>query len=501
MPHNFDQKPSYEELENLHKNLQEKATRFVLVKQDLINTKHSLDCELSRFRAIQKFTENGLKVQTLDELTTITLESFIEAFEFELCIFLKYQDGQNTVQLIGEFGLNDPPETLQFSPNWIEQKESQILESDHAILQRWKELELFQGIICPFYDNEGGLYGLILGGNSMASHEYYEPIQDGIAPSFTVMVHQTGALWLNYKLNENIRKRNQELVQLTNAYSRFVPHQFLDLLKKKSILDVNLGDHVQMTMSVLFSDIRNFTTLSEKMPPEENFQFINTYLNLMGPIVRECNGFIDKYIGDAVMALFEDPKDAVQASVIMLQQLMVYNQTRIEQNSTPITIGIGVNTGSLMLGTIGESDRMEGTVISDAVNVAARLESMTKIYGASLLISETTIQELGLKSQYQFRKIDKVVVKGKSETFDVFEVLDGLEEEQRHLKVSTLATFQEGLHLYQSGELEQSCLLFEQCFEQNPKDKVFDVYIQRCQQYIQSGISKSWDGVTHLQTK
>jgi len=158
---------------------------------------------------------------------------------------------------------------------------------------------------------------------------------------------------------------------LTHSYGRFVPHEFLDLLDKESILKVELGDQVQKEMTILFSDIRSFTTLSEGMTPKENFQFINNYLSQMGPLVRTHHGFIDKYIGDTVMALFDkSADDAVQASIAMLRLLEDYNNAQLKEGKASIKIGIGINTGMLMLGTVGEEDRMEGTVISDSVNIA-----------------------------------------------------------------------------------------------------------------------------------
>jgi len=217
----------------------------------------------------------------------------------------------------------------------------------------------------------------------------------------------------------------QHTAALNRAYQRFVPRQFLHFLEKLSIIDVELGDQVQLEMSVLFSDIRDFTTLSEKMTPKDNFQFINAYLSRMEPAILENNGFIDKYIGDAIMALFSGSADeAVNAGLAMLQQLQLYNQERVESGETPIKIGIGINTGNLMLGTVGGQNRMDTTVISDAVNLASRVESLTKNYGVSLLITQHTYARLLNPSHYVIRPIDTVKVKGKSELVTVYEVLN-----------------------------------------------------------------------------
>lgn len=195
---------------------------------------------------------------------------------------------------------------------------------------------------------------------------------------------------------------------------------------KENVIDVKLGDQIQKEMSILFSDIRSFTELSEKMSPEENFNFLNSYLKTMTPCVLNQNGFIDKYIGDAIMALFPlSANDALKAAIEMQKQIRLFNNKRLKKNLDPISIGIGIHTGNLMLGTIGSDDRMEGTVISDAVNLASRIEGLTKQYGASILISQDTVFKIPDLDEYNFRILDRVRVKGKKDTVSVIEVIDG----------------------------------------------------------------------------
>ena len=229
------------------------------------------------------------------------------------------------------------------------------------------------------------------------------------------------------KKAETERERfTNELFQLNKAYERFVPYQFLSLLDKKNITDVQLGDQIEKEMSILFADIRGFTSMSERMTPRDNFAFINAYLSSLEPAIEEYYGFIDKYIGDAIMALFPtNADDAVQAAVAMQKRLAEYNLTRGSPERPVIKIGIGIHTGRLMLGTVGCQNRMDGTVISDAVNLASRIEDMTKIYGATLLITEETYSHLNNASQYAIRGIDRVKVRGKTAPVTVFEVFEG----------------------------------------------------------------------------
>jgi len=216
--------------------------------------------------------------------------------------------------------------------------------------------------------------------------------------------------------------QEDKLFQLNQAYERFVPREFLSLLGKQSIIDINLGDQIETEMTVLFADIRGFTSISEQMTPPDNFDFINNYFGQMVPIILQYQGVIDKYIGDAIMALFPSAEDAINAALTMLKTLVRYNQILQTTDLPTVQIGIGIHTGRLMLGIIGGQTRMDGTVISDAVNIASRLEGLTKTYHTPLLISETTYLKLSDTSKYHIRELDCIKVKGKSQYIKIFEV-------------------------------------------------------------------------------
>ncbi len=280
-------------------------------------------------------------------------------------------------------------------------------------------------------------------------------------------------------------KTHIELSKINLAYGRFVPHEFLRFLGHKSIVDVHLGDQVQKEMSILFADIRNFTTLSEGMSPKENFDFLNSYLKRVGPVIRNHNGFIDKYIGDAVMALFPDAaEDALRAAIDMQTEVSLYNEHRQQMGYTGIAIGIGLHTGSLMLGTIGEEQRMESTVISDAVNLASRLEDLTKVYGASIIISGQTLFDLEDPIKYNYRFIGQVPVKGKKDLVSLFEVFDADSPQIRELKMQTKTDFEEAIILYHEQKFYEAYLIFKAVIQINDQDKAARLYIQRCEQFL-----------------
>ncbi|MBF0239715.1 MAG: response regulator [SAR324 cluster bacterium] len=292
------------------------------------------------------------------------------------------------------------------------------------------------------------------------------------------------------------------LSQTTQSYARFVPKEFLEYLHKESIVEVKLGDNIQMNMSVMFSDIRSFTTLSEGMSPEENFKFLNAYLSRMEPVIMRNGGFIDKYIGDAIMALFGNTADnAVDAAVSMLKELELYNKHRHRSGYIPIKIGLGINTGRLMLGTIGGRNRMEGTVISDTVNLASRIEGLTKMYGASILIAEETFMHLTHPSWHFIRLVDRVRVKGKTESVAIYEIFDADTSERRDRKLRNKNKFEEALCYYRLGEFKESLQLFQECLFVDTEDSASKIYIERCQHYMNQGIDESWDGITKMTSK
>ncbi|MEG3859018.1 ATP-binding protein [Microcoleus sp. herbarium12] len=293
------------------------------------------------------------------------------------------------------------------------------------------------------------------------------------------------------RINTQIR-----LAKLNAAYGRFVPHDFLSLLQKPSIVEVKLGDNQERDMTVLFADIRSFTSISEQMTPAENFAFINSYLGMVSPAIGKNNGFIDKYIGDAVMALFPTfASDGVRAAIDMQRQVKIFNQEREKNGLFPIAIGVGLHAGNLMLGTIGERKRMESTVIADAVNLASRLEGLTKVYGAGILVSGTIIDRLDAPETYKYRFVDRVKVKGKTNIVSVFEIYDTETDKSIALKQQTAEIFQEGLNFYYQQKFVAAQKIFQNILQINPDDRVAMLYFKRARKYRMYGVPDGWSGV------
>jgi hemerythrin-like metal-binding protein len=242
-------------------------------------------------------------------------------------------------------------------------------------------------------------------------------------------------------------------------------------------------------MTILFSDIRGFTKLSEKMSPRENFSFINSYLEHMEPVITRHNGIIDKYIGDAIMAFFPtNADDAVEAAIEMLYELAIFNEDRSRAGLVPVKIGIGLNTGFMMLGTVGGKGRMESTVISDAVNLASRIETMTKDYEISLLITEHTYYSLQDTSKYRMRFADRVKVKGKEQPQSVYEIFDADPAPERYAKTETIRIFERAIAYYYFKEGKKACKLFKECLDICPEDSLAKLFCGRCERFEATGI-------------
>ena len=297
-------------------------------------------------------------------------------------------------------------------------------------------------------------------------------------------------------------KTHLKLSKITNAYGRFVPHEYLDFLSRESIIDVKLGDQVSKEMGIMFSDIRSFTTLSETMTPQEIFNFVNAYLRRVSPEIEKHNGLVVKYMGDGMMAVFPNgADDAVAAGIAKITQVREYNQHRQEEGHKPIKIGIGIHLGYIMVGIIGVNNRMQSDALSDTINLTARLEGLTKFYGVSLLISGQVLEKLSHAEQYQVRFLDQAIVKGKNEPIDIYEVLDAEVEQVRKLKLQTQPDFERGLEYYRQGKLEQAKEYFDRVLAINNQDKTAALYLERIEQLFEQGVPDNWDGIWRFTQK
>ncbi|MFK7922249.1 MAG: ATP-binding protein [Bacteroidia bacterium] len=292
------------------------------------------------------------------------------------------------------------------------------------------------------------------------------------------------------------------LYHLNEVSMRFVPNEFLSSLGYESLTDVKLGDHVQQEVTVFFSDIRGYTALSEQMSPEENFRFVNAYVGRMGPIIREHGGFVNQYLGDGIMALFMDgPEKAIQAAVKMQAEISEYNIYRKKLGRAEIKVGMGIHTGPLIMGVIGDRLRNDTATISDAVNTASRMEGLTKFYGANLLVSEATLKALDDPTEFDFRYLGQVQVKGKKIAIGVYEFFDADLDSDQTLKWGAQQPFEQGLRHYYAREFKDAITTFGEVLHINPADKAAQHYLERAKTYNQIGVPDNWQGVELMDHK
>ena len=287
---------------------------------------------------------------------------------------------------------------------------------------------------------------------------------------------------------------NAELKKINNANSRFVPIEFLQYLNKKNIFEIQLGDHVSREMTFMFSDIRGYIKFSEKLSPEENFRFINKFLKEIVPAVKQYGGFIDKYIGDSVMSLFPTGVEkAIDSAIYGQLKIRKFSEERLKKGEQPIQIGIGIHTGRTILGTIGVEKRIDTTVISDAVNTASRLEGLSSTYGCSIIISKDVYEEIKLIKKYNIRFLDEIIVKGKENSIEIYEVLNGLSKEEMRLRLETLPHFQKAIKYYRSGDFRLAIKELEFALKVDSNDKTLLIYHKRSLNYLKKGFSGNWD--------
>ncbi len=297
---------------------------------------------------------------------------------------------------------------------------------------------------------------------------------------------------------------NEELTKINKATERFVPYEFLRSLGRESVLDVRLGDGVEKEVSVLFSDIRAYTTLSERMTPRENFEFLNTYLGKVGPVIQTHDGFVNQYYGDGVMALFQNqPMDAVSAAIEMQKAVKNYNQERSSENLPPIQIGIGLHTGSLMMGIMGDKLRMEAGVVSDTVNTAARMEGLTKLYGSSLILSGATVNKIvpEARPHYPMRYLGKVMVKGRQQAMDIYDCYAADEEQVLEQKAKFRVPFEQALKLFIEGKFPEAQKQFGMILSQWDGDRASMRLFERSAELAQRKDLSDWDGVDRVISK
>ncbi len=298
------------------------------------------------------------------------------------------------------------------------------------------------------------------------------------------------------------REKADEAMRLNQTFQKFVPKQFVDHFAKHGSKSLELGRADEDEMAILFCDIRGFTGLSERMSPQELMNFLNSYFLRMNDPIHQNNGFIDKFIGDAIMALFDHPDgnnkdkavDAIKAALDLRSAIDLYNLHRSKVGYSAINIGVGIHFGPVIIGTVGSDDRMDTTVIGDTVNIAYRLESLAPVYHADILVSAQLLNTAKVQGCFNFRLLDWVRVKGRTKPIEIYEILDHLPPEIQQQKLTIAPLIQKGIQARIRQDWQQALAYFRQAQQISPKDKLVQHHLYQCSQVQATHPSSDWDG-------
>lgn len=321
---------------------------------------------------------------------------------------------------------------------------------------------------------------LFVGSPSVAEH--HELSRYGISLSDLPLHERLGDLIIANEANQIALKQAREsetqvhevnlaLIDTNRIFQKFVPSEFIHALGLSKVTDVQLGQHVSTELCVLFGDLRNFSTLSEALDPAEVMRLVILYLTFVTPAIQESGGHIVQYQGDGVLAVFPNGVAAgIRASQKMQEAIRACGREYFPDDPNKLKMGIGLHLGQVEMGIIGNEDRWESTVISDAVNTAARIESLTKALGAEVLISDVVYKAFEGRHSIETRRLGEFDVKGRTNKVVLREVLSSLAPEQRELKLGTREVFERGVEALTKGDVSEAVLAFDEVIRKNPLD-------------------------------
>lgn len=345
----------------------------------------------------------------------------------------------------------------------------------------------------------------VMGAIILARHELIQYTAADLKLLTTLALQSSSAIESALLFEKNIqeaKEREEAMRRIYEVTAKFVPYEFIKSLGHDVITDVKLGDQVEKIVTVLFSDIRNYTSFSERMTPEENFSFVCSFNERMGPIIRKHNGFINQYLGDAIMAIFPgNASDCLAAAVEMQKTVQDFNKERHLINQPPIQIGVGMHTGPLIMGITGDQNRLDATTISDTVNTASRIESLTKYYKASIILSDATYQQILHPENFHLRHLGKVQVKGKLSAVGIYDCFSGNTAEEISKKEKTLPAFNKGITQYQNKLFSDAIDSFTQVIRFHPEDLTADFFVDKATRFIKNGVPANWAGVEEMMNK
>lgn len=419
-------------------------------------------------------------------------------------IFLMYEEENDRVVELAFFGDNPGQDTYIESLNQL--LKELVLRGTSSIVSRDRitanpALAHLKSVMYAPLKVKHRTLGMIVLGHS----EEKEFTAAELKLLTTIALQTAGAIESAHLFQKGLkeaRAKEEAIREMHEVSQKFVPNEFIKSLGKNNLTEVALGDLAEREVTVLFADIRGFTSLSESLEPKDNFLFINSFNKRMGPIVRKHHGFIMQYLGDGFMALFpEGSQHALRASVEMHGALEVYNTERQSKGRFPVKIGIGMQNGTLIMGITGDVDRLDAAIISDTVNTASRIEGLSKHYGSSILLTEMCKSNLEDPGEFNFRYLGPVQVQGKKKPVGLYECINGDYAALLTHKLDTLDDFDRGMNLYFNKEFAMAAVTFQKVLKKNRDDLPALLFLNRAAHLITQEIGEDWKGVESMTRK
>ena len=280
------------------------------------------------------------------------------------------------------------------------------------------------------------------------------------------------------KINDNYKKKDEFITQTNLEYQKFVPKQLLKFLGKKSVLDLEIGSQVKKTATILFCSIRNSSSITQTLSLEENFNYINSYLNVVSPIIRKNGGFVDKYIDSGIYAVFVSSSNAINTAISIVRAV---NQKNMESKDLPnLEVGISIDTNEVIFGVVGDDIRKSPTVISNSVNVATKMEEINKTYGSIMLLSKETLNSLPSSYKFSYRYLGNLAINENADIVQIFECLDIYPRQKRERLNKYHIEFENGVRAFVNGKFEDAKKIFEKVYQKEKDDKPCYIYYNKC---------------------
>ena len=441
----------------------EVVARLLASQQQVIDLKAQIDREHQASLGLRRFGERAFQAENLETFLGIAAEEIVNTFGVENSLILRFGPEGATIcaSCCVDGATFQDAQAFERVIHEVHGRHARVFnEGSLPPLLGRPTAVLLAGTFTDKSD-KWGIYGVVAT-ISKDKAPFYPKFGNDFAPLFGAFLNHIGVL------QQHLRAREAEIIMM-RAMQHFVPREFLQALGHNDVTTARLGDSALRHLTILFADIRNFTAISEGMQPAETAAFLNSCLSRIGPHIRANNGFVDKYIGDAILALFPgSPSDAVRAGLAMQAEIQSTNNAN--PDAIPIALGIGIHAGEVMMCTIGEAERFEVTVISDAVNLTSRLESLTKQLGCTMLASAEIVKQLSPEELSLSRPLGSFAVKGKMESVGIIEIFAADQPYLREKKIATRKEFGQALDLYHQGLFSEALSITRRLVQEAPED-------------------------------